>query len=72
MGRKLGACATFLGQELGPHVTESRLGRGLDPCQVASNPFSRLTTIDMGRKLGGAVPPFWGDLGLHPTQSRPG
>jgi len=56
MGRKLGAVPHFWGQELCPHLTESRLCRGLDLCQVAPNPFSRLATIDMGRKLGGLCP----------------
>jgi len=32
-----GGSAAFLGRgELGPHLTESRLGRGLPPYQVAS------------------------------------
>jgi len=36
MGRKLGGgCALFLG-ELGRHLTQSRLGRGLPAYQVAS------------------------------------
>jgi len=39
MGRKLGGAALppFLGkEELGPHLTQCRLGRGLPPYQVAS------------------------------------
>ena len=35
MGRKLGAVIPF-GGKLSPHVTQSRLGRGLPPYQVAS------------------------------------
>ena len=62
----------FWGQKLGPHLTESRLGRGLDPCQVASNPFSRLTTIDMGRKLGGGCAPFLGGPGSPSNTKSPG
>ena len=36
MGLKIGGSAPFLGGELGPHLTHSRLGRGLRPYQVAS------------------------------------
>jgi len=35
MGRKLGA-VPLLGEELGFHLTQCRLGRGLSPYQVAS------------------------------------
>ena len=35
MGRKLGLCP-FRGAELGPHLTQCRLGRGLSPYQLAS------------------------------------
>jgi len=38
--------------ELGPHQTQSRLGRGLPPNQVHPNPPSRLATTDMDRKVG--------------------
>jgi len=37
MGRKLGeGLCPFLGGELGPHLTQCRLGRGLSFYQVAS------------------------------------
>ena len=36
MGRKLGGSAPFLVGELGSHLTQGRLGRGLPPHQVAS------------------------------------
>ena len=37
MGRKLGGCTPFQGRgELGPHLTQCRLGRYLPPYQVAS------------------------------------
>jgi len=36
MGRKLGRGYAPLGQELGPHLTQYRLGRCLPPYQVAS------------------------------------
>jgi len=37
-GRKvgMGCCAPFSGGELGPHLTQCRLGRDLPPYQVAS------------------------------------
>jgi len=45
----------FVLGEVGPHQTQSRLGRGLPPYQVCSH----LATTDMCRKLG--VPPLlWG------------
>ena len=71
MGRK------FRG--VGSHLTQSPLGWGLPPYQVAScymqRYCSRSTTIEMGRKLGrGALPPFLGSIewGSHLTQSRLG
>ena len=37
MGRKVGAAVPLsVGGELGPHLTQCRLGRGLPPYQVAS------------------------------------
>jgi len=65
-GRKSSACAPFLG-ELGPHLTQCRLGRGISPYQVASQsiqPFGH----NVGQKLG-AVPLLGsGELGPHLTQ----
>jgi len=44
-GRKFGGLRSLLGEgERGPHLTQSRLGRGLAPCRVASwsmQPFGR-------------------------------
>jgi len=40
-----GTAVPLSGEELSPHPTQCRLGRGLPPS-------SRLTTIDMGLKLG--------------------
>jgi len=55
------------GWQLGPHLAQCGVGRGLLPYQVASylDPSSRLATADMGRKLGCA--PFW-DAETHLTQ----
>jgi len=36
MGRKWGGAAVAAGSPLGPRLTQSRLGRGLPPYQVAS------------------------------------
>jgi len=77
MGRKIGreGCALFLGGELGPNVTQCRLGRRLPPYLSTKwhlDPPSRLATIYVGRKLGAPLP-FWrGALGPHLTQSRLG
>jgi len=76
MGRKLGAgfAPTPLGRaERGPHLTQSRLGRGLTPYQVTSwsmQPFGRNR---YGPKVGGRLCPFGGgELGPHPTQCGQG
>jgi len=52
----VGVVPFFLG-ELGPHQTQSRLGWGLPPYQVASW-WSCLATTEMGRNWGAALPPF--------------
>ena len=50
-------CSPFLAGELGPHVAQCGLGRGLPPYQVTYlDPSSRLTTIDMGRNWGRLCP----------------
>jgi len=36
IGRKLGGCAHLGEGQLGPHLTQCRVGRGLPPYQVAS------------------------------------
>jgi len=57
MGRKSGAMPSFFwGGELGPHLMQCRLDRGLPPYQWHLGPSSRLATIDMGLKLGGSAP----------------
>jgi len=48
----------FVG-EMGPHLTQCRLDRGLPQYQVVPDPSSRLATIDMGRKRwSGYCAPF--------------
>jgi len=64
MGRKLG--------ELGPHLTQCRLGRGLyQRSKWYTDTSSRLATIVMGRKLSGCAP-FLGEAQSHLTQCRLG
>ena len=54
--------------ELGPHLTQCGLGRGLYlPIKWHLDPSSRLATTDMGQKLG-VVPFGEGELCPHPTQ----
>jgi len=68
MGRKLGGCVPFFLGGLGPHLTQSRLGRGLyRRTKWHHDPSNRLATTDMGRKLEGLCP-FLGELGPHLKQ----
>jgi len=67
-GPKIRQLCPFTG-ELGPHLTQCGLGRGLPPYQMASWSSSRLATTDMGRKLGGCAPFFGGEgAGSHLAQ----
>ena len=60
MGRKLGGdSAPFLRRGLGPHLTQSRLGWGLPPYQVASWSIQPFGHNRYGPKIGGSAP-FWG------------
>ena len=71
MGRKFGAVPLF-GVELGPNVTQCRLGRRLPPYLSTKwhlDPPSRLATIYVGRKFGGSTPFGGGVLGPHVTLS---
>ena len=55
MGRKLGGLCPLFG-ELGPHLTQCRLGRGLPPCQVSSwsvQPFGHNTPTSQTDKQTG-------------------
>jgi len=55
MGRKVGADAPLSMRELGPHLTQFRLGRGLSPYQVVSLSIQPFGTIDMYRALYGRL-----------------
>ena len=61
-GPKIGGCAPFGRGELGPHLTQYGLCRGLPPYQVACWSIQPLATIDMGQKLrmGRLLCPFGG------------
>ena len=50
MGRKVGVVSLFSG-ELGPHLTQCRLERGLPRTKRHLDHFDRLDTTDIGRKL---------------------
>jgi len=71
MGRKVGGCCVpFLG-ELGPHLTQCGLGRGLYVrTKWHLDTSSRLATTDMGRKSGSTVPFLGEELGPHLKQSN--
>ena len=59
MGRKLGGWGVcpFLG-ELSPHLTQSRLGQGLPPYQVASQSIQLFGHDGHGPKTGGGCTPW--------------
>jgi len=65
-------CPHFFGRgELGPHLTQYRLGRGLPPYQVASWSIQPFGHNRHGPKIGrGCV--RLGELGPHLTQCRLG
>ena len=62
MGQKLKGCAFFPEEgELGPHIAQRGLGRGLPPRQVTSSSIQPFGHNRHGPKIGGsAPPPFWG------------
>jgi len=65
MGRKLGA-VPLLGRELGSHLTQCGLGRGLSPHQVAFWSIQPFGNKRHGPNIGGCV--SLGELGLPLTQ----
>ena len=69
-----GAVPLFLGRvERRLHLTQSRLGWGLAPYQMASWSMQSIGTTDMGWKLGGVCAPLGdGELGPHLTQCGQG
>jgi len=70
IGQKLGGLCPFRGGELGPHLTQCRVVRGLPKYQVASmQPFGH---DRRGPKIGGSDPFREEGLGPHLTQSRLG
>ena len=69
MGLKFEGSAPFLGSGLGPHLTQSRLGRGLAPYQVASGSIQPFGRNRYGPKIGGCTPSPSNTMwpGLRPT-----
>jgi len=58
-----------IGDGAGSHLTQSRLGCGLSPYQVALDKTNCLATIEMGRKLVRGCARFLGrELGPHLAQ----
>ena len=66
-----GDCAPFWG-ELGPHLTQCRLGIGLPVYQVASWSIQPFGHKRHGLKLGACAPIGRGELGPHLAQCRRG
>ena len=66
-----GLC-TFRGGELGPRLTQCRVGRGLPPYQVASSSMQPFGRNRHGPKIGGLCTLFGEGLGPDLTQSRLG
>jgi len=61
MGRKFGGCAPYFGEgELGPHLAQCGLGRGLSPYQVESWSIEPFGHNRYGPKIGGGLCPFGG------------
>ena len=56
IGRKLGNCAPLGEWELGPHLTQCRLGRGIPPYQMASWYIQPFGHNRHGPKIGGSAP----------------
>jgi len=70
MSRKLGGCAPFFEGELGPHLTQRCLGRGLPSYQVASWFIQPFRYNRHGRKVGGCDP-FRGGAGSSSNTMSP-
>jgi len=54
LAENLGLCP-FRGRELGPHLTQCRLGRGLPPYQVESPSIQPFVHNKHGPKIGGSA-----------------
>ena len=61
MAESWGRALPLFGEgELGPHLTQCRLGEAYLRTKWHLGPFSRLAGIDMGQKLGMGCAPFGG------------
>jgi len=73
MGQILGGGVPFYLGELGHHQTQSRLGRGLPPYQVALLVRPAVwPQRTLAENWGGCAPLGEGELGRHLTQCRVG
>jgi len=63
-----GLLSPFWGEELGPHLTQCRLGRGLPFYQVASWSIQAVDHNRYGPKIGGSAPLEERELGPHLKQ----
>ena len=68
---KIGGCAPLGEGELGPHLTQCRVGRSLPLYQVASWSMQPFGHNRRGPKIGGSAP-FWGGAGSTSNTKSPG
>ena len=71
-GPKIGwGCALFLRGKLGPHRTQSRLDRGLPPCQLPASSIQPFGHNKHGPKIWGLrPPPIWGGGAGSPSNTK--
>jgi len=71
-GPKRGGCCAPFDGELGPRLTQRRLGRGLPPYKVASSSIQPFGHSGHWPKIRVYAPLGKGELGPHLTQRRLG
>jgi len=71
-GPKIGGCAPFWGDDLGPHLAQCRLGWGWPPYQVASGSIEPFGHNRYGPKIGGLCPFGGGAPGCPSSTVWPG
>ena len=65
-----GAPPTFGGRGLGPHLTQSRLGWGLPPCQVPASSIQPFGRNKHWPKIWGLCPPFGEGRAGSPSNTK--
>jgi len=58
-----GLCPFFGEGQLGPHLSQCGLSRGLPPYRWHLDPSRRFGTVHMGRKIGRSIPIWEGGIG---------